>query len=261
MREDFARGTLLDLLALVHHQDAVGDLGDHTHVVGNENHPHVHLALQLTDQGKDLRLDRDIERRGRLIGDEQRRLAGQRHGDHHPLPHAAGQLVRIAIHHRAGLGNAHELQQAQCLGARGRRARPLVQPDRFRDLITGGEHRVERRHGLLEDHRHVRATHRAHHRGIGTDKIDELATAPAQRHRAADDAAAAVLDQAHQCQRCNRLSRARFADDRQRLAAIDMKGKPAHGIDGALGTREPNTQVADLNDTIRVNIHSGAHLR
>jgi len=30
----------------------------------------------------------------RLVGDEERRLAGQRHGDHHALTHAAGQPVR-----------------------------------------------------------------------------------------------------------------------------------------------------------------------
>ena len=48
-----------------------------------------------SQQLEHLRLDRDVERRRRLVGDQQLRVAGQRHGDHHPLAHAAGELVRI----------------------------------------------------------------------------------------------------------------------------------------------------------------------
>jgi hypothetical protein len=44
---------------------------------------------------QDLRLDGHVERGGRLVGDQQRRVAGQRHGDHHALAHAARQLVRV----------------------------------------------------------------------------------------------------------------------------------------------------------------------
>ena len=52
-------------------------------------------GCSLSHQREDLRLDRDVERRRRLVGDQQQRIAGQRHGDHHALAHAAGQLVRI----------------------------------------------------------------------------------------------------------------------------------------------------------------------
>ena len=44
---------------------------------------------------QDLRLDRDVERRRRLVGDQQRRAADQRHGDHRALAQAAGKLERI----------------------------------------------------------------------------------------------------------------------------------------------------------------------
>jgi hypothetical protein len=47
------------------------------------------LALQFPQQVEHLGLDGDIERRGRLVGDQQLRLARQRHRDHHPLLHAA----------------------------------------------------------------------------------------------------------------------------------------------------------------------------
>ena len=48
-------------------------------------------------QVQDLRLDGDVERGGRLVGDQQLGVVGERHGDHHPLPLAAGELVRKGV--------------------------------------------------------------------------------------------------------------------------------------------------------------------
>ena len=58
-------------------------------------HRHAEFALQVGEQMQDLRLDRDVERRRRLVGDDQRRAAHQRHRDHHALAQPAGELVRI----------------------------------------------------------------------------------------------------------------------------------------------------------------------
>ena len=55
------------------------------------------LALQLAQQVEDLRLNGHVERRGRLVGDQQLRLRRERHGDHHALAHAARELVRIGL--------------------------------------------------------------------------------------------------------------------------------------------------------------------
>src|SRR3546814_3196242 len=62
--------SLFDLVAAPHHHYAVGDLGDHAHVVGDEHHRHADLGLQLADQLQDLRLDGDVQRRGRLRSEE-----------------------------------------------------------------------------------------------------------------------------------------------------------------------------------------------
>ena len=45
---------------------------------------------------EDLRLHGDVERGGRLVGDQQVGLVGERHRDHHALALAAGELMRIA---------------------------------------------------------------------------------------------------------------------------------------------------------------------
>ena len=77
------------------------------------------LVAQLGQQRHDLRLHGDVERGGRLVGDQQARIAGERHGDHHALAHAARQLVRIVAQPLRGVGDAHALERF--LGRRRRR--------------------------------------------------------------------------------------------------------------------------------------------
>ena len=54
------------------------------------------------EQLEDLRLDGDVERGGRLVGDDERGIHDERHRDDDALPHAAGELMRILA--RALLG-------------------------------------------------------------------------------------------------------------------------------------------------------------
>ena len=44
-----------------------------------------------------LGLDGDVEGGGGLVGDEHVGLVGDRHGDHRPLAHAAGELVGVLV--------------------------------------------------------------------------------------------------------------------------------------------------------------------
>ena len=93
---DIAYRADLDHPAGVHHSNTVGALGDHAHVVGDQHHRCAAISSQLFKQSDDLRLDRYIERGGRLIGDDQLRVSGQCQGDHHALTHAAGELMRVS---------------------------------------------------------------------------------------------------------------------------------------------------------------------
>jgi hypothetical protein len=70
----------------------------------------------------DLRLHRDVERGGRLVGDEQIGLVGERHGDHHALALAAGQLMRIAPSRLCGSGMPTWVSTRACARARRRRS-------------------------------------------------------------------------------------------------------------------------------------------
>ena len=95
----------------VHDDDPVGHLGDHAHVVGDDHDRRAVGLLQLDHQVEDLRLGRDVERRRRLVGDQQLRVARQRHGDDDALAHAAGELVRVVVDAPLGVGDADLAQQ------------------------------------------------------------------------------------------------------------------------------------------------------
>ena len=60
----------------VHHRDPVAQAGDHAEVVGDQQHREAESLLQVGEQLEDLRLDRDVERGRRLVGDQQ--LAARR---------------------------------------------------------------------------------------------------------------------------------------------------------------------------------------
>ena len=102
---------LLDDASRVHHRDAIGHARDHAEVVRDQHDGGAVRLAHPPDQAQDLRLDRDVERGRRLVGDQHRGLAGERHRDHHALAHAAGELVRIVVRAALGLGDADLAQQ------------------------------------------------------------------------------------------------------------------------------------------------------
>ena len=103
--EDLVQRALLHDPARVHHGHAVGDVGHHAQVVGHQDHGRARLVAQRPDPVQDLGLDGHVQCRGGLVGDQQLGVARQRQRDHHPLAHAARELVRVrvgAVARRAG---------------------------------------------------------------------------------------------------------------------------------------------------------------
>jgi hypothetical protein len=94
----------------VHHRNAIAELRHNAKVVGDQNDRRPESLTQVTEQFKDLRLDRHVECGGRLIGNQQFWLAGERHRDHHALCHAARDLVRVGVGATAGIWNANEFK-------------------------------------------------------------------------------------------------------------------------------------------------------
>ena len=151
----------LDHFARVHHQHARADIGDHAEVVADQHDGGAKVAVQPAQQVEDLRLDRHVERRGRFVGDKQRWFVGEAHGQHHALAHAAGELMGKRIHGAVGRGHAHATQQVDRAAACGRRREAAVRRHRLDELSGNAQHRVQRRHGVLEHHGDLAAAHRA----------------------------------------------------------------------------------------------------
>ena len=84
----------LDDLAEVHDRDPLAEVPHHRQVVRDEDERQVQLALQVAQQVDHLRLDRDVQRGDRLVGDDQLRAQRERAGDADALALAAGELVR-----------------------------------------------------------------------------------------------------------------------------------------------------------------------
>ncbi len=87
---------------LVDDVDAVGEFAHDAQIVRDEEHRRMVTFHHVAHQLQRLRLNGHVERGAWLVGDQQGRLVGQRHGDHDALVHAAGKLERIGIEHAHG---------------------------------------------------------------------------------------------------------------------------------------------------------------
>ncbi len=244
-REDIPLRAALHEFPRIHHHDAVGDLGHHAHIVGDEDDGRAVIAPELLDQAQDLGLDRDVERRGRLVGDQERRVAGERHGDHGTLAHAARELMRVAVDLRRGIGHAHLGEQFDGPGA-GLPARQLhMGADLLLDLPAD---RVDRRHGahrILEDHGDLVAADMPQR---CPREADELLALVADRAR---QDGVRVVDQSHDGERGERLAGARLADHGQDLALGHDEGDVLDRLEDAGLGAERDAEIVDLEQRLR----------
>ena len=95
--EQLATRRELDHAAGAHHRDAVGDIIDDREVVRDEEIGEPDLLLQVLQEIEDLRLDGDVERRDRLVADDELGLQRQSARDADALPLTAGKAVRVAV--------------------------------------------------------------------------------------------------------------------------------------------------------------------
>ena len=127
LREELLGRRRLDDLAGIHHQHAVAALGDHREIVGDEEDRQAELAPQPLEELQDLRLQRDVEGGGRLVGDQQLGPGGERDRQHRALPLAARELVRELAQPAHRIGNRQQLEELEGAGPGGAR-RPTRAP-------------------------------------------------------------------------------------------------------------------------------------
>ena len=238
---------MLDDPALGHDTHAVRHLADHAEVVGDQQQRHSQPVAQILQQLEDLRLHGDVQRRGRLVGDQEIGLARQGHGDHHPLPLPAGELMRIRAQPLVRIGQGDQVQQFKSSFPGVALAQGPVDIEDLADLPLDRAQRVQGRHRLLEHHADAFAAHLEH---VVLARAHDFAAVDADR--SARMRRVLVGEQLHHRQRRHRLARTGLADQRHRLAAFDGE---VHVADHLLAT-EGNGEVRNLED----RAHTAARL-
>ena len=121
--EDGLRVRMFHDQSQVHHHYLVGHAADDRQVVADVDDGHVEVILQFLNQLQDLGLNRHIQRGGGFVRNQQGRIAGQRHGNHGPLAHAARQFMGKGVHGPIRARNADPPQQVHGPFTRGLRGR------------------------------------------------------------------------------------------------------------------------------------------
>ena len=193
--------------------------------MSDEQDGEAHILLQAFQQLHDLRLDGDIQRCGRLIGDQQLWPADDGHGDHHALTQAAGQLMRILLQAALGIADADLFQGIDDERFRLREIHAAVQAKAFSDLAPNAKGGIEAGHRLLENHADTVAANLLHPREAHRDQVFAL-----KHHAACFDARGRRWQQPHDGLRCHTLAATGFAHQAQHLAGFEFK---AHILDDA----------------------------
>ncbi len=156
--EHIPRFSVLHGAASIHYQHFIADAGHYAQIVGNHNDRRIELALQLVQQGHDLRLNGNVQRGGWLIGYQQFWSAQQRHGDHNALAHTARELMREHAHTLTRFWHFHRIEHFDRLFKGFGFAQPLMQHQDFHQLLADAHVRVQGGHRILENHRDLLGT-------------------------------------------------------------------------------------------------------
>ena len=231
--------------ARVHHVDPVGVAGHDAEVVGDDEHRDAELAGQVLQQLQDLGLDGHVERRGGLVGEDERRVAGQRHGDHDPLAHAAAELVRVLAKPPLRVRDPHQREDLRRPGPGLGGCHLEVDLQGLGDLPADGQHRVQRGHGLLEDHGDLAPPDAAH---LVLGEREEIP--PLEEDLAADDPPRGSRHEPHHRERADGLAAAGLAHQGHGLPGLDVPGDAIHGAHDATAGGELGLEIPHVEEDI-----------
>src|SRR5688572_14164761 len=138
---DLLRLADLDDAPEVHDRDAIADVLYHAEIVRDEQVCQAELLLKVLEQIEDLCLHRDVERRHRLIANNELRLHRKRARDTETLPLAAAELVRVAGDSRGR--KADDIQELEHTLTRAIAAGEFVNLQDFAQHVTDGHARIQ----------------------------------------------------------------------------------------------------------------------
>ncbi|MPM70433.1 hypothetical protein SDC9_117388 [bioreactor metagenome] len=230
----------------IHHRHLIGQLRHNAEIVRDQNHRHAVFPAQRIEQFENLSLNGHIQRGGRLVRNQQFRLSGQRHRNHHPLLHAAGKLMRKGLHPPRRIGNADLRQQPHDLVVDFMHFRP-VKMDHLRNLVADAENRIQRRSRFLKDVGDAAAAHPAQFARRERRQVAFLAGTVAETNRSGNDFRAR-RQQPGQGQTAQALAATALADQRQNFSAPQGETDLGSHRHPAGTAAEPDRQIFHFED-------------
>ena len=176
-------------------------------IVRRQHHRHALLGVQLLQQHLHFELVADVERRRRLVEQQQLCALRQRAGDHDALFFAAAERAERAVLERRGAGGGERpARDGQILGTFERERAEMGKPSHQHDVEDG---EIERRVRFLRNERDAP-------RDLAVRPVGERTTV--ERHRAAGRTvhAAEQLEQ-------RRLAGSVRPENADQLAALDVQ--------------------------------------
>ena len=219
MIADFEGIADLDEAAALHDGNAIAEVADERHGVGDEEVGEAVCVLEGAEEIDDLGADGDVQCADGLIEDEELGFECEGAGNVDALTLAAGELMRIA-------GEGESIQAdlvQQAFEARGKALWRAfaVDSEGFGEDVADAHARVEGREGILKDDLHA-ATYAAEVAGFEGEEVDGIV----------GDLAGGGLDEAEEHAGDGGFSRAGLADEAEGFAAVDGEGDV---IDDAAG--------------------------
>ena len=175
------------------------------------------FIFKLVHQIQYLGLNGNIKGRCRFIGNKQLRIAGQGHGNHSPLPHTAGQLMRIVVYPFMRCGNLNPFKHLNGCRQTIFFVHPFMKGKHFRNLISDAEYGVKGGHRFLKNHGNTTAPDTTH---CFLAQLGEIFTM--KFNMTANYFTWRVGNNAHNGGGCNRLTAPRFPNDTKRLSPVKM---------------------------------------
>ena len=222
------RADLLDG-AVAHHDDAVGHGERFLLVVGDHDGGHAQALLQGAHLVAQPDPDLGVERRERLVEQQQLRGSRERAGQSDALLLAARELDRVFL---ALLGQADEREQLFDAPVDLGRW-PTAVDQAIADIV--GDRQVREQRIGLEDDAEI---------ALGRARMGDVTPAHL-------DAAAVLQVEAGDCAQQGGLAAARRAEEADELAAMDVEIDAAQGLEGA----EALGELADRDKRSRVRAH------
>ena len=239
--EDLDHVTLLHDSPGIHDGNLVTNLGNNAHVVGDEDDCSASAFLKILGQVENLSLDRHVQSRRGFVGDEELRLTEKCHRDHDTLFHPSGQLVRVGSEALLGIRDPDRSEHLRGALARLRSSQSETELQHLPHLSLDREHRVQRGHRILEDHRDlfspdVRQLFGRESQDVGARKPD-LPT---------EDLTGRAWDEPEDGRSGNTFAATRLPDDPEGSARVDLKGHTVHCVEESVLGLEGDLEVVDL---------------